>query len=343
MCPGPTAIDVEPAGAEVAFLDVVGSDDQVQSLPEAIRPAKLLDPLRMNVDVVYLEGFVIRIQCDSSPQQVDCLRVAASTVQVDRPVVDRGQEVSSGSSAGRIETQCLGVGRHGLGESLLSQQIDAAVVVDRRHQLHVGNFPRFCRGAALAGTQANRLFDQLGLLLGIVHQPEPCRAGSLHVERAVGQDQAAHGMAGYLQTAGTEAESSCQAVEQHRRADAVEPPLVQSHREVGRVELVSAVEDPPVHELEQGPRLVSRRAAHCSGLLKFVGQPGHLHLVAAQCLGVDHAAGHQGGADERVFVPPSIGGVGKEVLFQGRELPFEQPAGGEEEGGGLLPTDAWNK
>ena len=66
-------------------------------------PAQLLDPLEVYVDVVHAEGLVLWIQRDSPPQKLDGLGVVAGRVEIDRPVVERRQEVSPGSGAGQIQ------------------------------------------------------------------------------------------------------------------------------------------------------------------------------------------------------------------------------------------------
>ena len=81
---------------------------------------------------------------------------------------------------------------------------------------------------------------------------------------AVGQQDAAHGVAGHLQPAAIQPELAGQVVEQHRGADAVEAAFVQHAAEIGVGQIVAAAQDPLVHELEDRLDPLARRAGQRS-------------------------------------------------------------------------------
>ena len=63
-------------------------------------------------------------------QDCQTLRLVAVIEQVERPIVQRGQQILPGIGAGRIESQRHLIRGDGLSEGVATQQIDRAVVID---------------------------------------------------------------------------------------------------------------------------------------------------------------------------------------------------------------------
>ena len=162
--------------------------------------------------VVRVKGLVAGIGGQAQTEQFGGLLVFARRAQVDGPIVDRGKEVALGGGIFRIEPHGLGIGGGRVAKTLIGQQIDAAIVINRRHQFHVRDLRNGRRSLAAWATEPDCQFG-LGRRLRFrwrrrpVDLGEPPRAGRLDIERFLRQFQPAHGVAGNFQTHGLQIEA----------------------------------------------------------------------------------------------------------------------------------------
>ena len=143
---------------------------------------------------------------------------------IDRPVVERRQEVAFGGRRLGIQNQSLGVTVHRAGVVFLVEQFDAAVVIQFRNEFNVVDWTANHRRVYHLRRRARFQHpgDNLFLLAGIILKLEPDGARGFDVIiRPVRQINAAHGVTRQFQRHGVYAKMTRQAVKQRRASYAV--------------------------------------------------------------------------------------------------------------------------
>ena len=123
-------------------------------------------------------------------------------------------------------------------------------------------------------------------------------------------------MAGNLQPHGLQFESLGQAVEQHRRRDAIEAAVVEGLAQIAGLQVVAAAEDRLVQEREHGLRPFAGRAADLAGSPQRFDELVEPLAVTLQLVVAIDAAGDQPGLQQRELAETTVVDLIEQPLFQ---------------------------